>query len=172
MTLNIPRFGGSSHEGHADMALVEPVKTGAPAARTAKAEKTARPPEKAVKAEPEKAPREEREREPASTYHVVQKGETLSGISTRYGVEMTSLIFLNNLKDKKVYPNMKLMLASHHSPKKKEVAGPVRIHTVKKGETLPQISSKYVVNVGRLKPASNRKSATVHPRVKLRMAAG
>jgi N-acetylmuramoyl-L-alanine amidase len=103
---------------------------------------------------------------------VVQKGETLAGISTRYGVEMTNLISLNNLKGKKVYPNMKLMLASHHSPKKKETVGVVRTHTVKKGETRSRISGKYGVNAGRLRSDNNLKSATVHPRMKLKIATG
>lgn len=166
MTLIIPRFEGPSHADHTALAAAEPVKARAPAARSAKAEKTSRQAdesEKADKAEPAKA---QEEREPAKTYHVVQKGETLSGISTRYGVEMASLISLNNLKGKKVYPNMKLMLASYHSPKNREETAAVGGRTVKKGETSSHIASKSGVSMGRSKPAGNLKSAAVHHKVK------
>jgi membrane-bound lytic murein transglycosylase D len=108
----------------------------------------------------------------ARAYHVVRKGETLSEISSMYGVEIASLVSLNNLKSEKVYPNMKLMLASHHTHKKKEGAAVARIHTVKKGETLAQISDKYGVSVASIKSANNLKTAKVHANMKLKIAGG
>ena len=47
------------------------------------------------------------------TYHVVQSGDTLSGISKKYGVSLDELCRLNNIgKDKPIYPGQKIMVAS------------------------------------------------------------
>ncbi|MDR2018229.1 MAG: LysM peptidoglycan-binding domain-containing protein [Syntrophobacterales bacterium] len=104
-------------------------------------------------------------------YHIVKKGETLSGISSKYGVEMASLKSVNKLRDETVYPNMKLMLAGHQSYKKIEAPRSVRVHTVKKGETLAQIANKYRVSVATLRSTNNLKTSKVHPKMRLRIVA-
>jgi LysM repeat protein len=73
----------------------------------------------------------------------------------------------NNLKNDRVYPNMKLRLVSL-SQKKKQ---PVKYHVVKKGETLASISSKYNVDVGAFKAANNMKSDKIQPKMKLMIPA-
>ena len=46
-------------------------------------------------------------------YHVVQSGDTLSGISRKYGVSVDELCRLNNIdKDKPIYPGQKIMVTS------------------------------------------------------------
>jgi membrane-bound lytic murein transglycosylase D len=167
MALNIPRFSGPTNAHSMMIASV---------AGPAKKERVETEPEGVRKAgrHPEKNPKPERVRNhdegaPAKTYHIVKKGETLSEISSKYGVEVASLKSVNHLKDETVYPNMKLMLASHPSHKKKEVSGSVRIHTVKKGETLNQIANKYGVNVAGLKSTNNLKSGKVHPKMRLKI---
>ena len=57
------------------------------------------------KVEPKK-----QERVEAKAYHIVQKGETLSSISNKYGIDISSLKANNNLKNDKVYPKMKLKI--------------------------------------------------------------
>jgi membrane-bound lytic murein transglycosylase D len=47
---------------------------------------------------------------PAVKIHVVKKGETLSSISSKYSVDISSLRAANKLKDDKVFPNMKLKI--------------------------------------------------------------
>ncbi len=189
MALNIPIFVGSTRTA---VAAVVPAPVKAPArdsgevrvAKLVRAEKQHEKPEKTEKQEKaervEKVEKVERiektkgqgEPAPAKTYHVVRRGETLSDISTKYGVEVASLMSVNNLKSEKVYPNMKLMLASHHSPKKKESQAGPKFHTVKKGETLAQISSKYHVSISSLKSANNLKSLKVQPKMKLKIVSG
>ncbi|MHB8111003.1 MAG: lytic transglycosylase domain-containing protein [Syntrophorhabdaceae bacterium] len=120
----------------------------------------------------------ERTVRPAKAFHIVKKGETLSEISDRYGIDESSLRAANNLKGKRVYTNMKLRLVSHAEQRKAETkktsAGPargktVRIHTVKKGETLSSISDKYGVDVDDLKAANRIKGNKINKNAKLKI---
>jgi len=102
----------------------------------------------------------------AKTYHVVKKGETLSSISSKYSVNISSLRVANKLKDDKVYPDMKLKLVSHSNKKEKPA---VKIHVVKKGETLSSISRKYSVDISSLRAANKLKDDKVYPDMKLKI---
>jgi membrane-bound lytic murein transglycosylase D len=159
MVLNIPRFSS-------------------PAVASQKAEKSSKTVvagQKPVKqtlavkvdttAKTAKGEKKERQTE-QKPYHVVKKGETLSTISSKYGIDVASLKSENNLKSDKVYPNMKLKLVSHVREKKK--AG-VRYHVVQKGETLSTISSKYGIDVASLKSENNLKNNKVYPKMKLKV---
>jgi len=99
-------------------------------------------------------------------YHVVKKGETLGSISDKYGIEVASLKSMNNLKNDKVYPNMKLKLASYSH--KKQVSK-VKYHVVKKGETLGSISDKYGTDVASLKSLNKLKSSKIVANMKLKI---
>ncbi|MBP6941121.1 MAG: LysM peptidoglycan-binding domain-containing protein [Syntrophorhabdaceae bacterium] len=99
-------------------------------------------------------------------YHVVKKGETLVSISGKYGINVASLRSMNNLKNDKVYPNMKLKLAGHSQKKQAQKA---RYHVVKKGETLGSISSKYGTDVASLKSLNKLKSNRISANMKLRI---
>lgn len=109
------------------------------------------------------------------TYHVVKRGETLSDISDRYGIDEDSLRSANKLKGSKVYPNMKLRLVSHVEPKaetkKTEPARSkkVKYHTVKKGETLSSISDKYGVDIDDLKAVNKIKGNKINKNAKLKI---
>jgi len=99
-------------------------------------------------------------------YHVVKKGETLVSISGKYGINVASLRSMNNLKNDKVYPNMKLKLAGHSQKKQAQKA---RYHVVKKGETLGSISSKYGTDVASLKSLNKLKSNRISANMKLKI---
>jgi len=99
-------------------------------------------------------------------YHVVKKGETLGSISGKYGINVASLRSMNNLKNDKVYPNMKLKLAGHSQKKHAQKA---RYHVVKKGETLGSISSKYGTDVASLKSLNKLKSNRISANMKLKI---
>ncbi len=110
---------------------------------------------------------------PVKAFHVVKRGETLSEISDRYGIDEASLRSANKLKGNRVYPNMKIRLVSHIEPKKARVAvkpaKKVRYHTVKKGETLTSISEKYGIDVDDLKTANKLKGNRINTRAKLKI---
>jgi LysM repeat protein len=155
----IPRFGGSSSGKVivADTAAAEAGKT--KPARNQKGVKTAKQAGTTEK----------------KSVHVVKKGETLASISEKYGMDIDSIRAENNLKSDKVYPNMKLRLASFvekiekpaRKPAKK--TGKTKVHVVKKGETLSSISGKYGIDVSSLREDNNLRSDKVYPRMKLRI---
>ncbi|HEY3277191.1 MAG TPA: LysM peptidoglycan-binding domain-containing protein [Syntrophorhabdaceae bacterium] len=165
MVLNIPTFSSPSPDSTIKAAsVVSPVReVGAlpesPRVKQTKAEILTEP---VIQKQAEK---------PGMTrgYHVVKKGETLSGISNMHGVDTASLISFNDLKGGKVYPNMKLRLASSDSRKKKEASPRVKLHTVKKGETLAQISGKYGVSVASIKSVNNLKDGRIHASMTLKI---
>ena len=120
------------------------------------------------------------------SHHIVKKGETLASISDRYGLDLADLKSMNKLKNGKVYPNMKLKLASYAEKKQVEKKGvekkgvtknrvakkpvaKVRYHIVKKGETLDSISDKYGVRIGTIKSANRLKSNKIQARTKLKI---
>lgn len=98
-------------------------------------------------------------------YHVVKRGETLAGISSRYGLDMASIKSDNNLKGDRVYPNMKLRLASYVEKRKSAV----KYHTVKRGDTLSTISGKYGIDIADIKSANKLKSDRLVPKMRLRI---
>ena len=170
MTLNIPTFGGSRHYDDVRVASFIPTPTPPRKEQT----ETRRVEKSAPEKEPDRPRKQEKAKErheqtPPKTYHIVKKGETLSEISSQYGVDMASIISINNLKSETVYPNMKLMLAAHYTPKKKGGTGAVKYHLVKKGETLSQISGKYGVSTAAIKSANNLKTGKVSAGMKLKI---
>jgi len=111
-------------------------------------------------------------RRPAKVFHVVKRGETLSEISDRYGIDEASLRSANRLKGNRVYPNMKIRLVSHVETKKAVVPSKskkVRYHTVRKGETLTSISEKYGIDVDDLKAANQIKGNRINRNTKLKI---
>ncbi len=182
MTINIPKFTGPSKAriavaknevGGDSEARVEQEKRGGKNTTVEAQAKKSEPRQQARKSEPQQEAKKSepqqqaRKPEPRKTVHVVKKGETLSAISDKYGVSIVTLKSANNLKNDRVYPNMKLRLVSL-SQKKKQ---PVKYHVVKKGETLASISSKYNVDVGAFKAANNMKSDKIQPKMKLMIPA-
>ena len=73
---------------------------------------------------------------------------------------------MNNLKNDKVYPNMKLKLASHSQKKQ---SPKFKYHVVKKGETLGSISDKYGTDVASLKSLNKLKSNKIAAKMKLKI---
>ncbi|QPN58301.1 LysM peptidoglycan-binding domain-containing protein [Synechococcus sp. CBW1107] len=99
---------------------------------------------------------------PAKGSHTVSAGETLSEIAGRYGLSVQKLMELNGLKDAdlvQVGQRLKVPTAKSAtgSAKPARPAPPAaagtqtgRVHVVKSGETLSEISERYDVPVARL----------------------
>jgi membrane-bound lytic murein transglycosylase D len=120
--------------------------------------------EKAPAAEPKHmAQTEKRE---TKTYHIVKKGEKLTDISEKYGVDVATLKEINNLKKGQISPNMRIQLVSE---KKAQAKVAKTFHTVKKGENLSDISEKYGVNVTTLKRVNKLKSDRILAGTRLRL---
>ena len=160
--INIPRFAGHSARSSKTAKRTEPVVSQellVAGMTISNQDKGTRPTAGATRGKQEKIP----------PYHVVKKGESLQSISDKYGVNMTQLRTTNNLKNDRVYPNMRLRLASY--PSKKETRGAVsqKVHVVKKGETLGKIAGRYKVGTADLKLANNLRSEKVQAGMRLRI---
>ncbi len=180
MVIAIPKFSGETKRY---TELARAVAQDPPAVERSKATrkkddsttpaKTLSPRTVAKKSEPAPRPEKEIKDRPVKTFHVVKRGETLSEISDRYGIDVASLRSANRLKGNRVYPNMKIRLVSHVELKKVRVAAKpakkVRYHTVRKGETLTSISEKYGIDVDDLKTANKLKSNKINARAKLKI---
>ena len=90
--------------------------------------------------------------------HEVSEGENLTMIADKYGMSISELKSINNLESDVIVPGQKLMLSGDAVVKTKSSASNAKIHTVKKGETLATISSKYGVSVSNLQKWNGLKS--------------
>jgi LysM repeat protein len=84
--------------------------------------------------------------------HTVRKGETLSGIASRYGVTVDQMVGANHLKD----PNLIIAGAVLRVPGSRgSSAGSPRTHKVRSGENLSAIAARYGVSVEALARANH-----------------
>lgn len=100
------------------------------------------------------------EEESSFTYHVVQQGESLSLLASRYGVSRGQIMSLNNLSDTKLSPGQSLVI-------KKKSTNNGRYHIVKPGETLYTIAKKYGVNISKLRELNSTNSRSLSPGQKI-----
>ena len=97
-----------------------------------------------------------------TVYHIVKKGETLSGIAQKYGVSLSGLMKWNGLSKKsvirigqklKVKVSADRYASSSGGSRKKTIR-----HTVRSGESLWSIARKYGVTVSDIKKWNGLKS--------------
>lgn len=183
MMIAIPRFSGNGRDAPVVLAKTQD-QDNDPVVLPRISKNSDEKPVRTAKASParqavsEKPAAKEVKPRPVKAFHIVKRGETLSEISDRYGIDESDLRAANNLKGKKVYTNMKLRLVSHADPGKADVkktavaparAKSVRIHTVKKGETLTSISEKYGIDVNDLKSINKIKGNKINRNAKLKI---
>lgn len=94
--------------------------------------------------------------------HQVRQGESLGSISTKYGVDLDTLVRLNKIRDANhIYPGMELVipmnpgaeLPAESLPKVKSPAtksATKTTHTVRPGETLAAIATAYGISIEQL----------------------
>lgn len=86
----------------------------------------------------------------AVSVHVVRPGDTLSGISQRYGTGTTALRQVNNLSGDLIRVGQKLTIPGAGATAAANQASPA-YHIVQPGDTLSGIAIRYGVTVGRIK---------------------
>ena len=92
--------------------------------------------------------------------HVVRKGETLSGIASRYGMNLSTLRGVNGMS-----PGQDLIQPGQHLRVSGEAAGidPV-VHVVRIGDTLIRIAMSYGVRLADLLVRNGlRLDSTIYP---------
>lgn len=77
-----------------------------------------------------------------ATHHVVQRGDTIGGIASRYGIPQKQLVQANGLTGGVVYVGQRLSLVPPTNAPSTPAAG-TRTHTVAAGETLSTIARRH-----------------------------
>ncbi len=92
--------------------------------------------------------------------HTVRRGETLSGLSFRYGVSVAAIQSANNLRGTTIHPGQALSIPAQGDVGPRIAAtaapssGPSVTHTVRSGETLSHISEHYRVSIAAIQRAN------------------
>lgn len=92
------------------------------------------------------------------SYHTVKRGESLSVVSARYNVSISSLKRLNNLSNNTVYVGQRLKLSGSANT---NVASAARYHVVKRGDTLSEIAEKYGSSMRQIMRVNSLRSRTI-----------
>ncbi|KNH15219.1 N-acetylmuramoyl-L-alanine amidase [Vibrio cyclitrophicus] len=103
--------------------------------------------------------------------HKVSRGESLSVISSKYGTSTQALMKLNNLKSSSLAIGqvLKIPSSAQGSSSSSAVKTKTITHTVKSGEYLGKIASRYKVLVADIKRENRLKSETLRVGQKLRI---
>ncbi|PMM01846.1 N-acetylmuramoyl-L-alanine amidase [Vibrio kanaloae] len=103
--------------------------------------------------------------------HKVSRGESLSVIASKYGMSTQALMKLNNLKSSSLAIGQVLKIPSSASGSSSSSAVKTKTitHTVKSGEYLGKIASRYKVLVADIKRENRLKSETLRVGQKLRI---
>ncbi len=104
----------------------------------------------------------------ASATHVVQRGETLSGIAAKYGMSQSQLQSANGIRNAShITVGQKLKVQGGSSSESSWTT-----HTVRNGDSLGKIATRYGCSVGDLQSWNSIRGSTIHPGQKLKVRAG
>ena len=92
----------------------------------------------------------------SNEYYTVKSGDTLYSIASKYGMSVDELKKLNNLTSNVISIGQKLLVSSANNDMSSD-----NMYTVKSGDTLYGIASKYDITVDVLKNANNLASNTL-----------
>jgi membrane-bound lytic murein transglycosylase D len=128
----------------------------------------------------------------ATRSHTVRKGETLVQVANRYGMTLTELKQLNKLRADQVNAGTRLVVAAPEAGSKSTAAAPRSVlaendgkhaeprgeavnssttHSVRKGETLFQVASRYGMTLAELKQLNKLRADQVNAGTRLLVAA-
>lgn len=107
----------------------------------------------------------------SASQHKVSRGESLSVIASKYGTSTQALMKLNNLKSSSLAIGqvLKIPSSAQGSSSSSAVKTKTITHTVKSGEYLGKIASRYKVLVADIKRENRLKSETLRVGQKLRI---
>ena len=99
------------------------------------------------------------------SYHVVQRGDTLSGLAVRYGTSMAELRRLNNMsKTSVLQAGRKLKLPGDAAPQPAPASQPMSrpsYHVVQRGDTLSGLAARYGTSMAELRRLNNMSKTSV-----------
>ena len=95
-------------------------------------------------------------------YHEVQQGESISELSSRYGVSRGQLMQMNSLTSEDLSSGQSLLI-------KKGTQSNIssKYHTVARGETLYSIAKRYGINISKLRELNNLSNRSLSPGQKI-----
>lgn len=92
------------------------------------------------------------------TEYTVKRGDSISTIASKHGVSTAALLKANNLTSKqasRIQPGRKLSIPAKGSSAKASEPAQSTIHTVKRGESISRIASRYGITPEELLKANN-----------------
>lgn len=99
------------------------------------------------------------------TRHKVRRGENLSVIARRYGISLSSLKRINNIRGSRIYIGQRLTLPG--SSRAISSIQRSKTHRVSRGENLSLIAKKYAIRVSDIKKANKMRGSRIFPGQKL-----
>lgn len=114
----------------------------------------------------------------ASSFHIVQEGETLFDVSNKYNVSLTDLKRVNNLETTLINKGQKLRVADFNAQTENVATGETinvselsnsNFHIVEKDETLYNIAKRYNLSINELKSKNSLNTNLIKVGQKLRV---
>jgi len=103
--------------------------------------------------------------------HTVRSGDTLSGIATRYGTSTSKLRALNGISGSRIMVGQKLKVRG--SAKSTVATHRTSLHTIRRGETLSGIASKYGTSTASLQKLNGiRNPSSIQSGQRIKVPAG
>lgn len=93
-----------------------------------------------------------------ATVHTVRKGETLSGIASKYGTTVANLVKINSITDKNLIKTGQKIKLKGSAAKPNTSKTPT--YKIKSGDTLSGIAKKFGTTVSNLQKLNNIKNAS------------
>lgn len=109
---------------------------------------------------------------PVRIVHTVRRGETLSGIASRYGVAVNNLKGWNSISGSRINSGQKLTIYTdgREAPAAPS-SGPV-VHQVERGDTLSEIATRYNVTVSQLRQWNDIRGSNIRVGQRLNVYTG